>query len=297
MNAQETKTEAVSTPETREGKIGAAVGGRFYLFTLIAAGAVALFSALTVIFDLINAIILFVNPEKTMADLGGTRVSKIISGGFGALIIAVIEALIPVTMIFLLLYMLKLMKDRSLVNVEGVRMLGTGIGVLHLSSLFMIIDNAFVSFFLLLPVLKLPFSARANADATIFKQVFNFLDTPSLYNIFFKSFEGSENGFLFVLVCFILALLFIGFAIVQYISLGFIKNYYKDMEIYLENQNYVIEKKVPFIFPCVFAGLNAAVAIFVLISGSWITALTSLAISAFTVLTSLFLKDFEKINN
>lgn len=296
MNAQENMTEAAVTAETREGKIGAAVNGRFYLFTLIAAGAVALFTALSVIFNLINAIILFVTPDKTMADLSGTRVSGIITGGIGAIAIAVIEALIPVVMILTLLFMLKLMKDRTLISTDGVRTLSNGTGVLRLYSLFMIIDNAFISFFLFLPVFRLPFSAEAAADASILKQVFTFLDAPNVYTMFFKGFEGSKNGLGFVFVCFILALLFTGFAIVQYIALSFIKNYYKDMEIYLENKNYLIEKKAPFIMPCVFAGLNAVVAIFVLISGSWITALSSLAISAFTVLTALFLKDFEKAN-
>ena len=296
MNAQSTKTETAGTALDREGKIGAAVGGKFYLFTLIAAGAVALFTSLSVIFNLINAIILFVNPEKTMADMGATRVSKLISGGFGAIAIAVIEALIPVAMIFMLVFMVKLLKDRSLVSIDGVRTLGYGTGVLHLFSVFTIIDNAFISFFMLLPALKLPFSAEAAADASVFKQLFGFLDTSSVYDMFFKGFEGKESGFGAVLVAFILALLFIGFAIVQYISLGFIKNYYKDLEIYLENKNYIIERKAPIIFPCIFAGLNVVVAIFVLISGSWVTALSSLAISAFTVLTSLFLKDFEKVN-
>ena len=296
MNAQDTKTDAVGTALERESKIGAAVGGRFYLFTLIAAGAVALFTSLSVIFNLINAIILFVNPEKTMADMGATRVSKLISGGFGAIAIAIIEALIPVAMIFMLVFMIKLYKDRSLISIDGVRTLSGGIGVLHLFSVFTIIDNAFISFFMLIPVLKLPFSAEAAADASVFKQLFGFLDSSAVYDMLFKGFEGKESGFGAVFAAFILALLFIGFAIVQYISLGFIKNYYKDLEIYLENENYVIERKSPLIFPCIFAGLNAVVAIFVLISGSWITALSSLAISAFTVLTALFLKDFEKAN-
>ena len=291
MNSQETKT--ATSVATREEKFGKAVGSKLYLGMLIATAAVALFTSVSVIYNLISAIILFVSPDKTMANIGGTRVSGLISGGFGAIMTALLEALIPVAMIFTLVYMIKLIKDKNSITVSGVHMLGNGTGVLHLYSLLMLIDNAFISFFLFLPAFKLPFSARAAADATIFKQIFTFLDTPSVYTMFFSWLEGSKNGFLSVALAFIAGLLFLGFAIVQLMTFGFFKNYFKDVEIALDNKNFIIEKKAPIIFPCIFAGANALVAIFVLISGSWVTALSSLAISTFTVMTSLFFRKLE----
>ncbi len=293
MNSQETKTVNTDTSLSREEKFGAAVGSKFYLGTLIATGAVALFTALSVIYNLISAIILFVTPDKTMADIGGTRVSGLIKGGFGAIMTALLEALIPVAMIFALVYMIKLLKNKNGINPDGMRQLGYGVGVLHLYSLLALIDNAIIAFYLFLPVFRLPFSARAAADAAIFEQVFTFLDAPSVYTMFFAWLKGSENGFLSVALSFITGLLFIAYAVLQLIALGFFKNYLKNIEISLENRNYIIEKKAPFIVPVVFAGVNALVAIFVLISGSWITALSSLAISAFVVFTSLFLRKLE----
>ncbi|MBQ7363444.1 MAG: hypothetical protein IJW48_03220 [Clostridia bacterium] len=292
MNSQ-TKTELSESTLTREEKFGKAVGSKFYLAALITVGAVALFTAASVIYNLISAIILFVNPEMTMADIGGTRVSGIISGGFGAIMTALLDALMPVAMIFTLVYMIKLIRDKNSITPEGVRQLGHGAGVLHLYSILMLIDNAFIAFFLFLPAFKLPFSARAAADATVFEQVFTFLDTPSVYTTLFSWLEGSENGFASVALAFITGALFLAFAFVQLMTFGFFKNYFKDVEISLENKNYIIEKKAPLIVPCIFAGANALVAIFVLISGSWLTALSSLAISAFTVATSLLLKKLE----
>ena len=297
MNSEEIMdTTAAVTSATREEKFGRAVESKFYLFIMIATLATAIFSAVSVIYNLISAIILFVTPDKTMESIAGTRVSDLISTGFGAIMAALLEALIPVAMIFAFIYMLKLRQDKNSATPDGIRQLGYTSGVLHLYSLLMVIDNAFISFFLFIPVLRLPFSANAAADPSIFKQVFGFLDAPAIYNMFFAWMEGSKNGFVFVLFAFITALLFIGFAIVGLITFGLFKNYFKDIEISLENKNFIIEKKAPFIIPVIFASFNAVVAIFVLISGSFITALSSLAVSAITVATSLFFKNLEKEN-
>ena len=326
MNSQDT-TLSVSSP-SRVERIKSVFKTASYYAHFACLCFLALTTAAIVIWNIVSAIMLFAT-DMTSAGVTATKVSSLIKSGWGYLALAVVKSLIPAACTFALVYAIKLMKNANSISSRNINSLSKAPAVLHLYSIFTCIDCVFIGFTLFIPFMAYP----KNSGLVNVEKLFASLDMSKLYenmgiekilesvlgvysNIvtgIFSAIENILNGMGLTSVyenmdlpriathlssiapiLAVVALFVIAYGLLQAFMFASFKKYYYILENVVENENYIADKKAPLVFPIIFTVLHIIAGVFMLINGTWLTALVSFATAAYIITTALFLRKMEK---
>lgn len=272
MNSQEIM-EPVAAEAVAENKNHAifkkSFASKLFLAYVIAVGAMVL------TYSLSSLITFFFFGATGLGAISAVRVSALAWTRLGYMGVALVHAPKTVVLIIAFVSIIKLFTKKDTFSADHINMMSKIPAVLHLYSLFSLIDCGFFAV-----------AAVANPFA---ESVFAFKDMLNLYGIF-----GFEVESVNLVVKILFVAIVVGYGIFQFLMYGTVKNAYSEIEGAARNEGYLSSKKVNVVLPMIYAGINFVFAVFMFINGSWISALMNLSLAAYLVINTLYLNTLYK---
>ena len=268
---------------------------KLFLANIILLGVLAVAYALLVVFDVVLSGII---PLITKADVISSfaRTSSVILSGWGYIVTGLIYVIIPTLCAFSLIegYKLFTKSNTDPVTASSIDTLSCGFRILHVFSLLYCIDRAIMAIVLIMTNIT-DYKIIMTPD---FVNVFSFCDIESLYQKFnIAERSAALSPFTATVTVFAVAIVLLAYSVLQLLTYRNIRNYYSELQLVVDKENYKPNKKAPLILPAIFAGCNVIFAVLMFINGSWISAIINLAIAGYVATTAAHLFFVHKAVN
>jgi len=249
----------------------------------------ALFSVVSIVDSIVN--IFFFGTMEIGSDLylQATRVAAMVYSRFGYMIVGLIKLLVPVACIYSLVYFIKLRTTKCEDPITHIFKARRASSVLSLFALLTCIQCAMFVF-------AFSFNMFKADNYNFIVNACSFFGITELYSVLGLAdfFAGLTGTFGKIVVTVVVDLVVAVYAVAQFLMYKWMKDFHVALADIVGSGIAQMQEKPPFVLNCVFCGVNIVISIFMLINGSFISAIVGLALAAYLISMGFFLRKVKK---